>query len=144
MVFHAFCIANSNILLIFVVQTNKLLTYLIPNAMKCIVDFWKIENALKDAAYECLKTTIEAHGGSFSWVDENGDFRTDICAPVVAANLDCGPTDMKIRSLTLDDGIIDCEAEDNEYGQVSDLAISDIVSAGQMQFLIEAIPEPEN
>ena len=22
--------------------------------MKCIVDFWKIENALKDAAYEAL------------------------------------------------------------------------------------------
>ena len=51
---------------------------------------------------------------------------------------------MKIRFLSLNDGIIDCEAEDNEYGQVSDLAISDIVSAGQMQFLIEAIPEPKN
>lgn len=112
--------------------------------MKCIVDFWKIENALKETAYDYLKTVIEAHGGKFSWVNENGDFRTDISAPIVAAFLDCGPTDMKIRFLSLNDGIIDCEAEDNEYGQVSDLAISDIVSAGQMQFLIEAIPEPKN
>ena len=112
--------------------------------MKCILDFWKIENTLKAAAYEYLKNAIKAHGGSFSWVDENGDFREDITAPVVAAFLDCGPTDMKIRSLAIEDDEITCMAEDNEYGQESELAISDIVSAGQIQFLIEAIPEPKN
>ena len=111
--------------------------------MKCILDFWKIEDVLKQAAYEYLKNAIEAHGGNFSWVDENGDFNEKIPAPVVAVNLDSGPCDMKIRTLSVDDGIIECEAEDNEFGQVSDLAISDIVSAGQIQFLIEAIPEPQ-
>lgn len=112
--------------------------------MKCILDFWKIEDVLKQAAYEYLKNAIEAHGGFFSWVDENGEFDEEKPAPVVAVNLDSGPCDMKIRTLSVDDGIIECEAEDNEFGQVSDLAISDIVSAGQIQFLIEAIPEPEN
>lgn len=112
--------------------------------MKCIVDFWKIENALKETAYDYLKTVIKAHGGKFSWVNENGDFRTDISAPIVAAFLDCGPTDMKIRSLSVEKGVITCEAEDNEFGQVSELEISEIVSAGQIQSLIEAIPELKN
>jgi hypothetical protein len=51
---------------------------------------------------------------------------------------------MKIRSLSVEDGVITCEAEDNEFGQVSELAISEIVSAGQIQSLIEAIPELKN
>ena len=110
--------------------------------MKCVLDFWKLEQVLKECAISYLKDAVEAHGGLFSWVDENGDFRDDICAPVVAAFLDCGPTDMKIRSLTVEDGLISCMAEDNEFGQVEELTLSDIVSAGQIQFIIEAIPEP--
>ena len=112
--------------------------------MKCVLDFWKIEETLKSAAYEYLKAAIEAHGGSFSWVNENGDFSEDICAPVVAVNLDSGPCDMKIRSLTIEDGEINCIAEDNEFGQVTELAISDIVSAAHIQFIINYLPEPQN
>lgn len=110
--------------------------------MKCVLDFWKIEETLKAAAYEYLKAAIEAHGGSFSWVDENGCFNKDICAPVVAANLDSGVCDMKIRSLTIEDNEIVCMAEDNEFGHVEELTISDIVSAGHIQFIIEYLPEP--
>ena len=109
--------------------------------MKCVLDFWKIEQALKEAAIEYLKNAIEAHGGSYSWVNEDG--KCDDAAPVVAAFLDQGPTDMKIRSLNIDGCLIECMAEDNEWGGVTELALSDIVYSGQIQFIIEALPEPE-
>lgn len=110
--------------------------------MKCFVDFYKIEKVLMETAIEYLKGAIVAHGGSFSWIDENGDFRKDIETPVVAANLDCGPGDYKIRSLVLDKNWLSCEAEDNECGSVIGLDLTDIVSADHIQCIIEALPEP--
>ena len=110
--------------------------------MKCFVDFYKIEEVMMGSAIEYLKGAIEAHGGSFSFIDENGDFRNDINTPVVAANLDLGPADYNIRSRVIDKGWLSCEAEDNDCGCIVGLNLTDIVSAYHIQCIIESLPEP--
>ncbi len=110
--------------------------------MKCVLDFYKIEETLKAAAIEYLKQALEAHGGFFSWLDDNEMFREDICAPVVACNLDSGPCDMKIRCLSVDGNDIDCIAEDDQFGGITELELSDIVSSSHIQSIIEYLPAP--
>ena len=106
-----------------------------------MIDFTRIEWALLEAAYEYLIVVVKKHGGYVSWVDEDGDFRGDIEIPIVAAYLDDGVADLRIRSITLQDGELIIYSETRDYYEKTRLVMDDFVSASQIQHIIEAIPE---
>ena len=73
--------------------------------MKC-TNFFTTENELKMKALDELAMAVKAHGGAFSFMNEDGEIMDD--APIIVVQLDSGPADITITSV-INDGIGTCK-----------------------------------
>lgn len=113
-------------------------------------DTWHVIQDIKRREKDELVRAIKAHGGSYSWYDDEKDEWLDDeeRGPMVVAYTSYSttgkPTDVVIRSVWLDkNGMLMIDAEESEYGNVVDVEWSDIF-VGRIPYITEAIPEVGN
>ena len=109
-------------------------------------DFYALVNDIKRKEQQELYRALEAHGGSYSWWNAKERCFCDDEYPIIAANVDGyypSPMDINVRSIFIEDGILNIIGESNEYGELIDLTI-DEVFAGHIEYIIDLIPETES
>lgn len=94
---------------------------------------------------EELKRAVMAHGGEFRFFDENREELNGVDYPIIMAgnpdwssNVDC-----VITRVAVVDGVLEIYGYDKEYGWDGEMTLDDI-ALGQIEFIIEAIPETED
>lgn len=112
--------------------------------MKC-TDFWEKQKDLKAIALEELKAAVKAHGGRYSWCDEDGDLLQDVEAPCVCVFFDSGPTDVIIKEVIRDEKgwWFSGEGTDEYAPEITFDDPYDICDAFSIQSITEKIPETE-
>jgi len=107
--------------------------------MKC-TDSWQLGKQLRNGMMEELVKAVQAHGGSYSWYNEETEEFSDDAPVVMCNHRYAGPVDVKIRRIYIDKwGCLNIEAVDDENG--GDIKISlDDIAPHHMSFIIEAIP----
>lgn len=106
-------------------------------------DFYTLVQDIKRKEQEELCKALEAHGGSYSWVNSEGDYITDY--PIIAVNVDgiCpNPTDVNIHSVYVDNGCLNFVGEDKESGEPIDFKACNVF-AGHLSYIIDYIPETD-
>jgi len=91
-------------------------------------NFYEHFQKIRAHIYKELEAALIAHGGSYSWEDEDGYPDISNC-PIVAANPDNAmpnPLDVDIIKLELDGGVIEVTAIEKEYGDEVELSLDDI------------------
>lgn len=108
-------------------------------------DFYNKLEEIKRQEQRELKEALKAHGGSYSWCNEESGVLEDTF-PCIAVNLnaiDPTPTDIAVRSVYLNHVDYLCfEGEDNCCGDIIEFC-SDDVFAGHIAYIIEMIPETD-
>lgn len=117
--------------------------------MKCTDTYYALQDIKRQEKDE-LVAAIKAHGGSYSWYDDEKDEWLDDeeRGPMVAAytlsNMCDRPSDITVRSVWLNkNGMLRIDAEESEYGNVVDVQWSDIF-VGHISYITEAIPATDN
>ena len=84
-----------------------------------------------------LADALRKHGGSYTFPSDSS------WQPIIAANLDCGPMDVRIEKAWLDEGgYIRFKAIDNEYGGDVDLDVYDVF-AGHLEYVLDYMNAPD-
>lgn len=111
--------------------------------MKC-TNFFTTENELKMKALDELAMAVKAHGGAFSFTNEDGEIMDD--APIIVVQLDSGPADITITSV-INDGLgrVNSFVGEDNWGNVFRIHdfLYEIPSAVQIQMVTEAIPDTD-
>lgn len=113
--------------------------------MKC-TDFWEKQKELKRMALLELGMAVDAHGGRYSWCDENGDIPQGVEVPCVCVFLDSGPTDVNIKEVIHDEKGFWISGESVNEWCPTDVTIDDpydICDAYSIQSITEKITETE-
>lgn len=117
--------------------------------MKC-TDMWHVLQDIKRREKDELVEAIKAHGGSYSWYDEDNEcwLNEDEQGPIVASYApawsDEHPKDIAIRSVSLDkNGMLLIDGEEVQWGTYHDIEWSDIF-VGHISYITEAIPVLED
>lgn len=111
--------------------------------MKC-TDFWERQKELKRFALRELQMAVEAHGGRYSWCDEEGEIPQDVEVPCICVFLDQGPTDVNIKEVVHDEKGWWISGESVDDYCPMDVTIDDpydICDAHSIQSITEKIPE---
>ena len=108
-------------------------------------DFYCKVKEIKRQEQRELKEALKAHGGSYSWYNEDiQEFEREY--PCVAVNLNGinpNPMDVDIRSISIDKHDDLCfKGEDKEWGNEVRFSADDIF-AGHIAYIIELIPETD-
>ena len=114
--------------------------------MKC-TDFWEKQKELKRLALHELGMAVDAHGGRYSWCDENGEIPQEVEVPCVCVFLDSGPTDVNIKEVIHDEKGLWISGESVDDYCPIDVTIDDpydICDAYSIQSITEKIPETED
>lgn len=105
---------------------------------------WEIQ-AMKRHEVAELKLAIKAHGGSYSWWDEENGFQDDEDHPIIAVNVTGmfpNPTDVEIRRVEIVNDTLMLVGEDKETGCSVDFTADDIF-VGHIGYIIDLIPVTE-
>ena len=109
-------------------------------------DFYNKVEEIKRQEQRELKEALKAHGGSYSWCNEESGVLEDTY-PCIAVNLnatDPTPTDIAVRSVCLNHADYLCfEGEDNFCGEIIEFCADDVF-AGHIAYIIEMIPETDS
>lgn len=108
-------------------------------------DFYNKLEEIKRQEQRELIEALKAHGGSYSWCNEESGMLEDTY-PCIAVNLnatDPNPTDIVVRSVYLNHVDYLCfEGEDNCCGDIIEFCADDIF-AGHIAYIIELIQETD-
>jgi hypothetical protein len=112
--------------------------------MKC-TDFWEKEKELKRTALCELAEAIKAHGGRYTWCDEDGDIPEGIEAPCVCVFMDYGPTDVIIKEIVHDEKgwWFSGETTDEYSSEITFDEPYDIADAYAIQTITQKVPETD-
>lgn len=115
--------------------------------MKC-TDFYKKHRELDALARQELIAAVEAHGGEYVFIDaeaDDEDWREKACgeAPVIMGSYKHADTytDHYVSRVKVTDGYLEIYGFSSEYGDPSDEDVIEMVATGQIQWIIELIPE---
>lgn len=86
-----------------------------------------------------LHSALNAHGGEFTWIDDDNDEEQLYNPPIIMANLNSGPTDIVIHKAWLDDDCIELLGFDNELDEQIEFELEDI-APGHLAYLIGHMP----
>lgn len=107
-------------------------------------DFYALVRDIKRKEQQELCRALEAHGGSYSWWNaEKECFKEDEEYPIIAVNVNGifpNPTDVEIRSVSVDRGFLTFVGEDKENGDLVDFQAWDVF-AGHLGYIIDLIPD---
>lgn len=110
--------------------------------MKC-TDMYEFAKQIRNHSLSELELAIKAHGGSYSWYDEeNEEFQDDY--PIVMCNHRyAGPVDVNVKKIWIDEyGSLNIEAVTNEFYDDIDIDFGDI-APHHINYIIDHIPETE-
>lgn len=102
-------------------------------------DFYEMYNTIRKQEVKELQLALDAHGGSFIWIDDEHDREQLYSPPCIAVNVDCGPMDIIVHKAWFDDSGIQLLVSDKEWGDKIDIELKDIVP-GHLAYLIEYMP----
>ena len=108
-------------------------------------DFYNKVEEIKRQEQRELIEALKAHGGSYSWYNEDiQEFESEY--PCVAVNLNAinpNPTDVDIRSISINKHDDLCfKGEDKEWGNEVRFCADDVF-AGHIAYIIDLIPETD-
>lgn len=87
-----------------------------------------------------LHLALKAHGGEFTWIDDDNDEEQLYDPPIIMVNMNDGPMDVVIHKAWLnEDECLELSAFDNEWGYKKDIELEDI-APGHLAFLISHMP----
>lgn len=103
-------------------------------------DSWFLAKQLREKMLEELKRAVQAHGGSYSWYNEETEEFSDDAPIVMCNHRYAGPVDVKIKSLSIDKwGYLNIDAATNEYEDDIEISFNDI-TPGHFSYIIENMP----
>lgn len=102
-------------------------------------DFHAMCDEIRKQEARELKLALKAHGGSFTWIDDDNDEEELFYPPIIMVNLNDGPMDVVIHKAWLNDDCLELSAFDNEWGNQKDIELEDI-APGHLAYLIEHMP----
>lgn len=108
-------------------------------------DFCSLVHDIKCKEQQELCRALEAHGGSYSWWNTEEECFVEDEHPIIAVNVDSmfpNPIDVKIRSVSIDNGHLILIGEDKESGELVDFQAWDVF-AGHLGYIIGLIPDSE-
>lgn len=108
-------------------------------------DFRSLVHDIKRKEQQELCRALEAHGGSYSWWNSEEDCFVEDDHPIIAVNVNgmfSNPTDVEIRSVSIDNGHLIFVGEDKESGELVDFQAWDVFT-GHLSYIIDLIPETE-
>ena len=108
-------------------------------------DFYNKVKEIKRQEQRELKEALKAHGGRYSWYNEDYEEFVEEY-PCIAVNANTAfpnPTDIDIRAVSVDkDGKLWFEGEDKEWGNEVNFCADDVF-AGHLGYIIDLIPETD-
>lgn len=108
-------------------------------------DFRSLVHDIKRKEQQELCRALEAHGGSYSWWNAEEEGFVEDEHPIIAVNVNSmfpNPTDIEIRSVSVDNGHLIFVGEDKESGELVDFQAGDVF-AGHLGYIIDLIPDSE-
>lgn len=109
-------------------------------------DFYNIIQDIKHKEQQELKKALEAHGGSYSWWDEDKEGFIDGEYPIIAANI-CGclpgPIDLEVMKVYVENNYLTIIGQNKETGETIEIDPYDAF-AGHISYVIELIPATES
>lgn len=108
-------------------------------------DFRSLVQDIKRKEQQELCRALEAHGGSYSWWNTEEEGFVEDEHPIIAVNVNGmfpNPTDIEIRSVSVDNGHLIFVGEDKESGELVDFQAWDVF-AGHLGFIIDLIPDAD-
>lgn len=105
-------------------------------------DFYKLTQEIKLQEQCELKAAIKSIGGRYEWdiYDDN------IQHPIIAVNVDGAypnPTDVKICSAQIINGVLELKGVDKESGEGIEFEPNDVF-AGHLSYIIDCLPGDED
>ena len=108
-------------------------------------DFRSLVHDIKRKEQQELCRALEAHGGSYSWWNTEKEGFVEDEHPIIAVNVNSmfpNPTDVEIRSVSVNNGFLTFVGEDKESGELVDFQAGDVF-AGHLGFIIDLIPDAD-
>ncbi len=106
-------------------------------------DFRSLVHDIKRKEQQELCRALEAHGGNYSWWDTKEECFVEDEHPIIAVNVNSmfpNPTDVEIRSVSVNNGFLTFVGEDKESGELVSFQPGDVF-AGHLSHIIDLIPE---
>lgn len=102
-------------------------------------DFYALTRRIKQIEYNELRDAIVAHGGSYEWNMEAGDY------PIIAVNVDSicpNPMDINVTKVYVKNDNVFIEGEGKEYGEHVDFSCEDVFT-GHLSYILDLLPETD-
>ena len=103
-------------------------------------DFFELEKRINQMEYDELYKAVEAHGGRYSWEENEDDD-----PPIIAVNVDSccpNPDDIIVTEVFIEDGHLEIRGVDKTHENEVEFSTSDVF-AGHLSAIIGYIPDTE-
>lgn len=109
-------------------------------------DFYNIVQDIKRKEQQELKEALKAHGGSYSWWDEDKEDFIDEEYPIIAVNI-CGcfpgPIDLEVMKVCIENNYLTIIGQDREVSEIIEIDPYDVFT-GHISYIIELIPATDS